>query len=690
MRRFFTFSLITIVVGIICVSSNLSLRGQQPQVQPGAAPETGRGAGPNGAPQTGRAGGRGNANNEAVVGAFRTNCAGCHGGGQVPNAPDLAALRQMSPEKIYRAMTIGAMQAMAQNLSDQQKIAIAESLTGRRLTEGDTTSAAVMTNRCTSNPPLRDSQSGSSWNGWSPSIANTRLQSSSAAKLSPGQVSRLKVQWVFGVPGATSMYNEPAVVGGRIYLSSDTGQVYSLDAVTGCVYWSFQAQAGVRSAITIGPPRDAARQQLAYFGDIRGNVYAIDAAKGEVVWQVRPVSHPVARITATPRLYKDRLYVPVASLEEVEGAQALYECCTSRGAVTALDAITGKVIWTTYAIPDEPKVVKTAANGKQIFGPSGAGVWNSPTIDAKRNALYVGTGNGFTEPATKFSDAIIAMDLDSGKMLWSFQAHPRDIWHGGCQQAVPGRNPTAGGPQGNNLPPESCMSPGAPDWDFSASPILATLTDGRDLLIAGQKSGTVWAFDVDKKGALVWSQDVARVLPGGGGEIVFGGAADDRTAYFNLRSTGLVALELATGMERWYQPFDPAPLPAAAQPPFAVPAGPGAPATAANPPAQGRGAAPAPQRVIASSAVTVLPGVVLSAGVDGLLRALSASNGALMWQFNTAQPFDKTVNGVPAKGGSMGSAGPVVVDGMVYVVSGYIGFQRGMPGNVLLAFGTGE
>ena len=96
-------------------------------------------------------------------------------------------------------------------------------------------------------------------------------------------------------------------------------------------YWSFQAQAGVRSAITIGPPRDAARQQLAYFGDIRGNVYAVDAAKGEVVWQVRPVSHAVARITATPRLYKDRLYVPVASLEEVEGAQG----CKSAAQVAA-------------------------------------------------------------------------------------------------------------------------------------------------------------------------------------------------------------------------------------------------------------------------------------------------------------------------------------------------------------------
>ena len=154
----------------------------------------------------------------------------------MPNAPDLAALRQMSPEKIYRAMTTGAMQAMAKNLTDQQKISIAESLTGRRLTEGDTTSAAVMRNRCTSNPLLGDTQSGPSWNGWSPSIGNTRLQSSSTAKLSPGQVSRLKVLWAFGVPGATSMYNEPTVVGGRLYLSSDTGQVYSLDAKTGCVY----------------------------------------------------------------------------------------------------------------------------------------------------------------------------------------------------------------------------------------------------------------------------------------------------------------------------------------------------------------------------------------------------------------------------------------------------------------------
>ena len=472
--------------------------------------------------------------------------------------------------------------------------------------------------------------------------------------------------------------------------------MYSIDAVTGCVYWSFQAQAGVRSAITIGPPGGATRQQLAYFGDIRGNVYAIDAALGEMVWKIRPSSHPVARIIAAPRLYKDRLYVPIASLEEVEGSNPLYPCCSSRGAVAALDATTGQVIWQTHTIPDLPKVISKNSRGTDVMGPSGAGVWNSPTIDPKRNALYIGTGNGFTEPATKFSDAIMAMDLTTGKVLWSFQAHPRDIWHGGCQQAVPGRNPNAGGSAGRGYPPESCPAQGSPDWDFSASPILVTVAPGRDLLVAGQKSGTVWALDVDKKGAVVWSLDVARVLPGGGGEIVFGGAADDRSVYFNLRSGGVVALDPSTGMERWFTPFGP-PMP----PPVAAEAAPGGTAIAAssgNTQAQGQGAAqqtqapaPAPpQRILGSSALTLLPGVVLSGGVDGMLRAFSSSNGALLWEFNTAQSFDKTVNGIPAKGGSMGSAGPIAVDGMVYVVSGYIGFQRGMPGNVLLAFGTGE
>jgi polyvinyl alcohol dehydrogenase (cytochrome) len=266
------------------------------------------------------------------------------------------------------------------------------------------------------------------------------------AKLSAGQVARLKLKWAFGLPGATSLYVQPTVVGGRVYISSDAGYVYSLNADTGCVYWSFQAQAGVRSAITIGAAKPGSSKFLAFFGDVRGNTYAIDASNGELAWKTSVDPHPLARITASPKLYDGRLYVPITSLEEVESGSPKYECCTFRGAVAALDAETGKQIWKTYTIPDVPKVTRKTSTGTNHYGPAGAGVWNSPTIDVKRGAIYFGTGNGFSEPATKFSDAIMALDMATGKVLWSFQAHPHDIWHGGCLAAVPGRNPEAHGP----------------------------------------------------------------------------------------------------------------------------------------------------------------------------------------------------------------------------------------------------
>jgi polyvinyl alcohol dehydrogenase (cytochrome) len=291
------------------------------------------------------------------------------------------------------------------------------------------------------------------------------------------------------------------------------------------------------------------------------------------------------------------------------------------------------------------------------WGPSGAGVWNSPTIDTKRNALYVGTGNGFSGPQTKFSDAVMAMDLDSGKVLWSFQATEHDLLPSGdCMMVLPGTVTAASGTRGKR--PGNCGANG-PDWDFAASPVLAELPDGKSLIIAGQKSGIVWALDPDNQGAPVWSEDVARVLPRGGGEILFGGAVDKQDAYFNLRSGGLVALDLMTGVEKWYVSFTPP---------------------------QDEKQAFGPHG--ASSAVTVVPGAVLSGDLDGMLRAFSPYTGSLIWQFNTARQYDHTVNQVPAKGGSIGSGGPIVVDGILYITSGFVGVQRGLPGNALLAFGN--
>jgi polyvinyl alcohol dehydrogenase (cytochrome) len=567
----------------------------------------------------------------------------------------------MSPERIYDALAVGSMRQVAKdlNFTDQQMRDIAEYMSGRKLGAGNATSASAMPNRCVSHPPLRGLDSSPGWNGWGFDLSNTRFEPASVAELSPEQVSRLKIVWAFGVPNASDLYNQPTIVGGRIYMSSDTGTVYSLDASTGCVYWSFQAQTGVRGAMTVGPA-EGSHDPLVFFGDLHGNAYALDSLTGEQVWKITIDPHPESRITASLKLYKNRLYVPVTSLEEAESGGLGYACCSFRGMVVALDPATGRPIWKTYTIPDKAKPLGKNSMGKTFWGPSGAGVWNSPTIDAKRNTLYVGTGNGFSGPQTKFSDAILAMDLTTGNILWSFQGTADDVlWDGPCTMVLPGTVMASSRP-GTSAPdtPANC-SPKGPDWDFGASPILAELPSGKNLIIAGQKSGVVWALDADNKGAVVWSRDVARVKPGGGGEILFGGAVDDRNAYFNLRSGGLVALDLVTGVEKWYVGFTP---PQEEEKAFG-PHG-------------------------ASSAVTVIPGAVLSGDLDGMLRAFSPDTGGLIWEFNTARQYEKTVNGVEAKGGSIGSGGPIVVDGILYMTSGFVGVQSGIPGNALLAFGA--
>jgi polyvinyl alcohol dehydrogenase (cytochrome) len=438
------------------------------------------------------------------------------------------------------------------------------------------------------------------------------------------------------------MFGQPTVISGRVLFGTDTGYVYALDASTGCVYWSIAAQAGVRTAVSVGRfSGPGAARYAAYFGDLKSNVYAVDFASGELLWQVRADGHALARVTGAPQLYKDRLYVPVASSEEAAGAAPSYPCCTFRGNIVALDAASGRQIWKSYTIPDEPKPTRTTSAGTQLWGPSGAAVWSSPTIDSRRNRLYAATGNAYSAPAAQASDGLVAMDLATGRILWSVQDMQEDAWVVGCT------------PQNR---PENCPQNLGPDYDFGASPILRTLPNGRDVLVAGQKSGIVWGHDPDKGGAVAWMRNAAHMqTPSPGGEIVWGGAADAGSAYFGLNSGGLVAIQLATGRQRWYKRLDP-------QPGMEVHRG-------------------------HAGALTAIPGVVFSAGWDGMLRALTTSTGKVIWQYNTAREY-KTVNGITAKGGSMGAPGPSVAGGMLFVGSGYPGGQNGLPGNVMLGFST--
>jgi polyvinyl alcohol dehydrogenase (cytochrome) len=549
---------------------------------------------------------------------------------------------KLSPEAIYASITTGSMSTQAKDLTDDQKRLVAQHLGGRPFGVASAGDANQMSNRCATNPPLGDPSSGAYWNGWSNDATNTRSQSAQAAGLTAEQVPRLKLKWAFGAPLATEMYSQPTVVSGRIYIGGDSGYVYSLDAASGCVYWSFLAQAGVRTAPTIGAVKmQGAAKYAVYFGDQRANEYAVDAATGGLLWKQHVEDHPLSRILGAPKLYNGKLYVPVSSGEEGISSNGAYPCCTFRGSVVALDAETGKQIWKTYSIPDVPKPTRKNSAGTQQYGPAGAAIWNSPTIDVKRNALYVGTGDAYTEPAAKTSDSILAMDLDTGKMLWSFQDIKNDSWAVGCD----GKHVVG------NCPEEL-----GPDYDFSVSPMLRTMPNGRQFLVVTGKSGYVLALDPDKKGAVLWKTPLFEKPPLASGLIVFGGASDERVAYFALNQVGgMAAVDMLTGERKWFTPLAPEEIPG-------------------EPPRPGQ-----------SAAVTAIPGVVFSGSWDGRLRAVATGNGSVIWDYNTVRDYT-TVNGVPGKGGSMGAPGPTVVGGMLYVGSGYVGVNNGLPGNVLLAF----
>jgi polyvinyl alcohol dehydrogenase (cytochrome) len=362
-------------------------------------------------------------------------------------------------------------------------------------------------------------------------------------------------------------------------------------------------------------------------------VYAVDAATGEQIWKVNADSHPLAAITGAPTLYDGRLYVPVSSREEAAGGSLNYPCCTFRGSVVALDAPTGKQIWKTYAIPEPPRPSRRNSKGTQLWTGAGAAIWHAPTADPRTRAIYVATGDAYTEPAHRNTDAVMAIHMDTGKILWSVQDYENDAWLVACAQD----------------PTENCPKDLGPDYDFGAAPILMTLADGRRVLLAGQKSGQVFAHDPDRGGALVWKTALVEKI--GESEILFGGAADSTAAYFGLDNGSIGAVDPVTGQRKWF-----------------------------NPPA------PAGPRRGFTAALTAIPGIVFAGNQDGTLRAYDAGTGRLAWSFNMLQAFE-TVNHVAAHGGGMGAPGPTVAGGMLFVPSGYVGLGNGTAGNVLLAFG---
>jgi polyvinyl alcohol dehydrogenase (cytochrome) len=489
------------------------------------------------------------------------------------------------------------------------------------------------------------------WSGWGVNPENWRFQPADRAGLASTEISQLKLKWAFGIPNVKIVRSQPAAFGGSVFVGGNDGTLYSLSSSSGCTVWATTASKPIRSGIVIGRVGDAIE---VFFGDAAGDVYALDFRTGKFLWATRVDDHANATITGTPTYYQGRLYVPVSSGEEGARRRAEYECCTFRGSVVALDASTGKKIWQGYMATETPTSVGKTKDGHNILAPSGMAIWSAPTIDGLRNRLYVGTGDNYSEPGTKTSDAVVALDLNTGKIVWSRQFDKDDVYKIDC----------------GDPPREGCSPPSNPEFDLGASPILVDLPKSKHdqhpkhALILGQKSGLVYAVDPDADGKLLWH---ARAGVGGLlGGVQWGPASDGTNVYVAVsdlafegrapdptKGGGISAYRVSDGKLLWKTP----------------------------PPGCGDRRPCSPAQ---SQAVTAIPGAVFSGSIDGHLRAYATADGTIIWDFDTARDFD-TVNKVPAHGGSLDVGGPIVAGGMVFVVSGYPGFGA-MPGNVLLAF----
>ena len=580
---------------------------------------------------------------------FATTCASCHSEAQSGRTPSRFSLGGLSPRAIVSALETGAMRAEGAALTREQRISVAEALTGRAF------SRTVLPERayCSTRGPAPLDVRAVNTQGFGGNLQGTGFQSAERAGLTAVDVTKLQLRWAFAFPEASQMRTKPTVVGDVLLVGSQYGEVFALDAASGCARWVYEADAGIRGAILVAS--DRSNRAIAYFVDFRTNAYALDIASGNVIWKTRVGRHSEAAGTGSPALHEGKLIVPISNMEVVTAGNPAYACCTSSGAVAALDVVNGNVLWYHRVIPEEAREVGKNAAGTAMLAPSGAPVWSSPTIDVRRGLVYVGTGESYTRPAAKTSDAILALELGTGKLAWSYQATGDDAFTMACTTP---RNR------------ENCPSPPGPDFDFGMAPMLVARPDGKEVLIAGQKSGVVWALDPDAKGAVLWS---TRVGKGGAlGGVHWGMATDGRLAYAansdrgavvvdvnpeRAASPGLYAIDLVNGRVVWSSPGVASVCEGRAN------------CFAAN-----------------SAAPTVMPGVVFAGGLDGHIRAHATADGRVLWDFDTAREFP-TVNGVPGRGGAIDGPGPVIAGGTLFVNSGYGQFGQ-MPGNLLLAFGV--
>ena len=608
----------------------------------------------------------------AIDGAalYQSRCAACHDHA-VDRTPSREVLSHNPVSFILGTLRNGAMAPMAEGLSLAEMTAIARHVSKVRedkptqdidphLIWGDSVDGTPLDGpNCKTAAEQIDLKTTTQWQGWGNGVDQAHFQPEPG--LAAGEVPRLKLKWAFQYPGAKN--GQATIVGDRVYVTAMSGAVYALDAKTGCVHWRHAAAAATRSSVTVVdfPAGSPARHAL-FYADWTKSAVALDADTGKKLWSAVIDDQPGEQMTGAPTYWDGKLFVPISSGNEAFAQGPQWICCRFRGALVALDAVTGRVLWKRYTTEKLPKPFKKNALGNDMYGPSGGAIWAAPTIDPVRRLVYVGTSNSYTDVPYDNSDSVMAIEADTGKVRWAHQLTPNDNYIDGCYR------------QGDQRP-VNCPNPVGPDFSIGASVIQKKLPGGGEVLLVGQKSGMVYALDPAKDGALVWERRVGTGSALGGVE--FGLAADDRHVYAGVSDIvvvprgkgkpGLYALDIATGAIVWSAPNSTQP--------------------------KCRWSTFWCHGAI-SQAITAIPGVVFAGSYDGHFRAYDSASGKVVWDVDTGTDPVNAVGGKQAYGGVMDGSGPTVAGGMVFVHSGYAGrsgatqgrSMRNADGNVLMAF----
>ncbi|MEM7372071.1 MAG: PQQ-binding-like beta-propeller repeat protein [Bacteroidota bacterium] len=577
---------------------------------------------------------------------YASRCGICHDGASL-EAPGIAALKLLPEETILSALKTGVMKNQAAMLSDKQHRELAAYISTVSGTDG---ASSVHKGLCAEADIGDDPIAHPQIDNWGIGVNNQRYYDQADLGLNAANVGQLELSWVFAFPNSSRARVQPTIAGNTLFTASQTGTIYALDRTTGCTRWTFQADEEIRSALVIGRDSNGRASRL-YFGDFHATVYALDLDRKQLVWKKKIDDHPAATITGSLSLFEDRLYIPVSSLEIASAMDETYSCCSFRGSMVALNKEDGSMVWKTHTISEKPSQHGSNSEDVPILAPSGAPIWTAVTIDANRRCLYVGTGENYTRPATTTSDAILAFSLDEGKILWVQQTIAKDAWNGACVTLTSRAN---------------CPEDNGPDADFGAPPILVQREEG-DLILAGQKSGHVYALDPDREGKIVWTQLVGRGGMMGG--IHWGMATDGRTLFVGIndrgmyslnedkpKSPGMHAVNIANGELLWST------IEEDRCPALTV-----------------RGCGPG-----ISAAITLTPEVVFGGTLDGYMKAYATDDGRELWAYDTKREYE-AVNEVKAFGGAIDSDGPIVVGNQLFITSGYAKFGE-KEGNVLLAF----